>query len=465
VVDFLSELGNPLSADTVTTDSSGAARVTLTGTQFGEDVLSATSLGEIDTAELTVTQDQFSFITPASGTEIPLNTTTAVTVEWLVDGQPQAGEMVSLFSTRGTLSQTNVPLDANGRASVQISSEDAGPAQLAAVNSNLTRIERGIEFVATEPTVLDLQASPFTVGVGEQSTIRATVKDASGNLVKNQFVEFSLVDVSGGSLSDGFGITNTFGRAEVTYTAGETVSGSGAVTITARVVGTTIEDSVPLTVAGEEVFLDLVTGNELGVPSTTLYAQPWTVIVTDIDGRGVAGADVTLSVVSLQYFKGFYERNADDQWDPQRVATCKDEDTKFCNSFQEREEGGDPRCRDGALDPEEDDPSIPDPNNPLEPVGNLSGIIEAGNVASVSPGVVTTNDLGVANFDLVYGQSIGNWAKVRLRAQATVAGTESSETREFILPVTVDDLEAGEGDPPGGQESRWGILPDCTTTQ
>jgi hypothetical protein len=471
-VEFVSTAGNPLSADTVVTDSTGESRVILTGTQFGDDTLTATALGETASTDLTVSQDSFTFLAPAAGTEIPLNVQTAVTVEWLINGVPQAGQTVNLFTTRGDLTANTVTLDANGRGTVQISSTSSGQGQLTAVNSNGTQITEAVEFVATDPDSLDLQASRFIVAPGEQSTIRATVRDPSGNLVKNQFIEFVLNDVTGGTLSVGGDTTNSSGQAETTYTAGNVVGASGSVTITARVVSDPlVTDSVDLTVAGQEVFISLGTGNDLIEPDLTTYQQPWTVLVTDVEGVGVAGAQVDVSVLSLQFLKGKYVLPllGGGDWVPEVSARCVDEDTKFCSSFQEP--NGDPRCRNGRLDPGEDDPTVDNPDGPSQPdplvngagIGNGSGFIEAGNVAALSSGQLVTDENGRADFNITYGQKFGSWVRVRLRAKTSVSGTEFSETAEFVLPVTVDDLNP-QGSPPGGVESNWGTGALCQDT-
>ncbi len=464
-VDFGSTAGNTLSAVSVVTDSTGEATVTLTGTAFGADTLTATALGELASVNLNVSQDAFTFVAPASGTEIPLGVNTNVTVEWLVNGVPQTGETVNLFTTRGALSANSVALNANGRGTVQISSASSGQALLTAVNSGGTQISRAVEFIATVPASLDLQASRFIVGPGEQSTIRATVRDPSGNLVKNQFVEFILDDVTGGVLSTGGDITNSNGQAETTYTAGNTVGASGAVTITADVVNNpAVSDSVELTVAGQEVFISLGTGNSLFEPDTTTYQQPWTVLVTDVEGVGVAGAPVDVSVLSLQFIKGKYVPDPiNSRWAAQEAVRCYDEDTKFCSSFQEP--NGDSRCRNGRLDSGEDDPLTANPNGPQQigGIGNGSGVVEAGNIAALSSGQLVTDNSGRADFRITYGQKFGNWVKVRLRAKTAVAGTEFSETAEFVLPVTVDDVTL-DIDPPGGIDSTWGTSASCQDT-
>jgi hypothetical protein len=215
-----------------------------------------------------------------------------------------------------------------------------------------------------------------------------------------------------------------------------------------------------------DIFISLGTGNEIFEPDTTTYEQPWTVFVTDLKGRGVAGASVDVSVLSLKFIKGQYIAGTD-LWQPAPSATCFDEDTKFCSAFQEP--NGDIRCRNDRLDSGEDDPLALNPGGPIQVngIGNRSGQIEAGNVASLSAGTLTTDNSGRADFRLIYQQIYGNWLRVRLRVKTAVAGSEFSETRDFILPVTVDDLILNAAPPGLGEESvesPWGTSASCQNT-
>jgi hypothetical protein len=94
---------------------------------------------------------------------------------------------------------------------------------------------------------------------------------------------------------------------------------------------------------------------------------------------------------------------------------------------------------------------------------NGSGRIEAGNVASVAPGTVSTDAAGLATFDLTYAQAFANWVVVTIEARTSVAGTEFLETQDFLLPASVPDLTP-PGSPPGGTESRYGSSDTCLDT-
>ena len=193
--------GNTLSATTLVTDVGGQVQVDLTASTAGADTVSATALGLAATADLFVSDDNFAITTPVSGTEIVLNTPTTVSLTWSVGGTPQAGQLISFSATRGTLTPLTATTNASGVATVSIQSTNAGPSVISATNASGTSTGVQVEFIADTPAVIDVQASPFSIGPAEQSTITAIVRDAQNNLVKNQVVIFDLTDVTGGQLS------------------------------------------------------------------------------------------------------------------------------------------------------------------------------------------------------------------------------------------------------------------------
>jgi hypothetical protein len=281
--------------------------------------------------------------------------------------------------------------------------------------------------VALTPASIVVQASRFTVGPGEQSTIVATVRDAAGNPVKNKVVQFQIEDVTGGGLSVGTAITGSAGTAQTVYTGGETISGSGDVTITAIVQeNPALTASVGLTVARRQVDISIGTGNELFEPNTATYEREFIVQVTDSQGVGVENAAVQLSVRSKYYLKGYYEAGPDDRWVVRGDAIrCPDEDLND----------------NGQLDAGED--------------FNSSGSMEAGNVVSVAPGEVTTDESGTAIFRIRYAQEFGSWMVVTIKARAAVQGPEFEDTSDHRLEITAADANVNQS-PPGGLESRFG---------
>ncbi len=388
--------------------------------------------------DVTVSNDSFAFLVPAADTEVDLNVNETITVEWLINGVPQAGT-VNFSSTRGTLSAASAALDANGRASVTISSANSGPAVLAANVAGGPSTQRPIEFVATTAVKIDLQAEPFTVGPAEQSTISATVRDANDNLVKNKLVTFVLDDVTGGSISLGSQVTDSAGRAETVYTAGQSTSSVNGVIIQAVVQDApAVQAQVALTVAQREVFITIGTGNQISEPTTATYQKEFALFVTDSQGVGVANAEVVMSVFSKEYYKGSYTQNfISELWEPNTAVTCQDEDTLVPAS-----------ARNGILDPGED--------------FNNSGSIEAGNVSTISPGSVITDENGFALVLLDFPQEFANWVLVTVQAKASVTGTEFLESVDYRLEVSVNDVALDQS-PPGGGISRFGSDPTCAT--
>ncbi|NND60867.1 MAG: hypothetical protein HKN49_11430, partial [Gammaproteobacteria bacterium] len=236
-VDVTSRDGNVLEASTLTTDATGQAQVQLTATQGGDDVITATGLDLSASRTITVSDDNFAFKSPGENAEIDLGAVQVLTVEWLKDGVPQANEVVTFSTTRGEFvglaGPPQITTNAAGEASISVSADNAGPAIVSAVADGGPTTQLPIEFVATVPASLELQASPFTIAPGNQSTLTAIVRDPDNNRVKNARVQFSLQDVTGGTLSVGAADTDSQGRAQTFYTASDTVSGNQGVTVTA----------------------------------------------------------------------------------------------------------------------------------------------------------------------------------------------------------------------------------------
>jgi adhesin/invasin len=290
-----------------------------------------------------------------------------------------------------------------GEMTIYICSDNAGPAVISATAGPAGPSSQiSIEFVATIPTSLILQATLTSLAVNQQSVITAVLRDAQNNLVKNQTVSFSLTDVSGGQIFPASAVTDSFGRASTIYTAGAVPSANNGVGITAAAVdtlGNTIRDTIRLTVARQALFVVLGTANNVVTLSTTQYALAYSVLVTDANGSPIANTSVTLSIPPTQYRKG--------PCGNPNPPTCPSEDSN----------------RNGILDPGEDT------NNN----GNNNGILDPGNVATV-PTTVTTNTTGFAFFDVVYAQEFAGLVEVELNARTVVVGSEGSSQARFFLP-------------------------------
>ncbi|HKJ94443.1 MAG TPA: hypothetical protein VKA32_02305, partial [Gammaproteobacteria bacterium] len=65
---------------------------------------------------------------------------------------------------------------------------------------------------------------------------------------------------------------------------------------------------------------------------------------------------------------------------------------------------------------------------------------------------------------LKYAQENANWVQVRLEARVSVSGSESSDTRDVVLPALADDLSNTDVNPPGGVTSKFGLNPTAGMT-
>lgn len=444
-VTLSSASNNGLNPSIVTTDAQGRAAFTLSATNGGDDTITATALGISANQAVAIASDAFSFTDPAANTEVALGSNVVVTVNWLINGVPAANQAIDFATTRGTLSTDTVNTDASGNASVTISANNAGPAVLTATNASGTSIQRDIEFVATTPTTLELQASPFTVATNGQSTLTAIVRDADGNLVKNQKVNFVLNDTTGGSLSVAQATTNSQGRAQTFYSASNTSSAVDGVRVDAVVVGfPAVTDFVNLTVAQREVFFTMGTGNEIAEPNPAQYKQTWVIQVTDAQGNGVDLVDLTVSVLSIRYWEGqrawltppgVWATRAGAEAMP--LLGCADEDVN----------------RNGVLDAGED--------------LNGNTRIEAGNIATVTASgsgsaTVKTDANGFALVDVYYPQSYAYWVETMLEARTAVQGTEFSERTVFLLEGLASDFTSQNVSPPG-LTSPFGTDGNCAS--
>lgn len=448
--------GNQISPATITTDSSGQASFNLTVNAAANDTLTASALGASATRAVAVNSDSFSFVSPASNTEVPLNTPQSVTVRWSQGGGPVAGQTVNFTTTRGTVTPTSGTTNGNGEVTVQVSSTNAGFATITATAASGSTAQLPLEFVATTAASIEVQANTFSIAPNEQATITAVVRDAANNLVKHKVVTFTLQDVSGGTLSVGAAETDSNGRAQTIYTAGSSTSAQNGVVITATVQDTpSVTDSVSLTVAKRQAFISIGTGNTIEEPNSAQYKMDYIIQVTDANGSGVANVPLSVSALSVRYLKGF-RTPVDGGW-----ATCY---TTVPNTLTPSDPGADPVvCNTvsigGCFDEDTNRNGVLDPGEDL----NNSGLIEAGNIAAVAPSNVVTDSNGFATVSVYYPQEYAYWLWVTIEARALVQGTEFGRQQTFLLPGSSTDFNNEDVAPPG-VFSPFGMSTSCTDT-
>lgn len=407
------------------TNAAGIVSFTLSATRANTS-LNASALGLTTSQNVAVSTDDFSFTAPNDGQEVNIGTVRTITTRWFRGNAPVPnGTVVNFTVTRGTLSAASATTT-NGLASVTITSTESGPSLISASGTlagTPVVTGRSIEFVAVTPDKLDLQASPANIGVSQSSELTAVVRDPTNNLVKNTTVDFSLSDLSAGSLSASSAVTNGQGVAKVTYTASSQASATRGVTVTARVrSNSAISNTARITVGARAVDITIGTGSEILSLNEATYQLPFTVIVADSSGNPVSDASFTLSYEPTRFFKGSIDPETGEIT---YAASCNNEDVN----------------RNDILDVSED----------LDADGEL----EPGRVATVPTTVDLDPDSGSGRFLLTYPKDRGLWVEVRIIGTATVAGSSATETRTLILPIADGD----EDNLPA--ESPYGVSADC----
>jgi hypothetical protein len=244
------------------------------------------------------------------------------------------------------------------------------------------------------------------------------------------------------------------GKAQTVYTASTTSSATNGVKITASIpaVPAVPSASVTLTVGGQTVFLSLGTGNTISADSTnTQFIMPFIVQAQDASGNAVNNVVVTLAIHSLQYAKGGWvvfngawtqtgaPGGAPYTMQPPAVTICANEDVDGTGIYEVSEDI------------------------------NHNGKLDPGNIAAVAPGTVTTGPItlqdgtvtnGSAQLTVTYPQDHADWVQSLLTAETTVAGTETTTTSTFWLPMLATDVTDVTVEPPG-IVSPYGIAASC----
>jgi hypothetical protein len=433
-IEVVSELGNTLSdTSPATSGNAGKASFTYTAVNSGSDTLTVSALGSTNSAVINISADAFAFKNAAEDDgavlEVDLNAAEMLNVEWLVNNAANIGQTVTFNTTRGVIADTAANLsnsvtsedvtDTEGLAQAVVRSQFAGLATISAVGGqgeSAVSAKKVIEFVAVNPAFIETQAFPAQVGVGESSAIRAIVRDARNNPVKNQTVVFSLDNAAGGVISTGTAVTNSQGIASTVFTAdantGGGVNGENLVIKAALQSNNAIFDKTDIAVGERTLFFRFGTGNVITKPSASTYAKEFSIIVTDSSGNAVTGQQLNVAVVSVKYRKGHWIKSPEapqafKNWVTSGTTPsysppieCLTEDANFNGIL----DSGEDRNNDGQLTP-----------------GNFV----------VVPGLVTSDNSGIVTFNVTYPQDVGSWLDVRLQVSGFAAGTENISYREY----------------------------------
>jgi len=451
VVTFTSAAGNVITPATATTDSNGHVSIEVSSTN-GSDTITALTLDDtvVATHEFVVASDILNFITPQTDNEIEVGTVKQVVVEWTRDGAPVVGEDLRFGITAGqVISSPLVTTTADGRATIQISSNSAGPAtvSVSADQDGDPATQLNIEFVATLPSAIAVNTSSSRVPTLDASTITARVTDANGNPVKNQQVDFSSLDLKGGQLNPASATTNSDGEASISFSAGSLATEFEEVEIAAEVSGNGVIGSTRLTVVERVLNVTLGTSGLLEkIAGETQYGLPFAVQVADGGGTPLESAAVSVSIRPTSYQKGYYFIAVDQNGNPKEwvrniTAVCQSEDL---NGNRILDVGEDINGN-GVLDPQ--DPALI--------------AAHTSEIPTVEGGAISSNANGSGYFTVVYPASNSQWSEVDVTARARALGVEAEEVFHTTLPVAADRVDSLNDSPPNAV-SPYGVSSTCT---
>lgn len=446
-VGISSDRGNTFTFSSDVTDATGRVQMSLTAQQLGDDQITVSAFEQTGDAsklvtlfDVAISDDDFNFAGIVDNQELAVGQNHTITLTWENANGPVQNSPVNLSVSRGTISTPAGTTNANGQTTFTINSNTAGPVTLIASTDQTDGPTATVdfEFVALNPQSINVQARPATVGPNGTSTVTAIVRDGANNFVKNQKIIFNLQDVTGGQLSSTVVTTDSQGRARSIYTAGNGSSGNNEVLVSASVQNANVSGDVNLTVAEQQVFISLGTGNDVLEPNQAAYRLPYVALVTDINGNPVADVDLDISVIPVAYATGCYkDADADSTTCGTRAGTTN-QVGNFTHIVTRR-----------CLNEDVNRNAILDAGEDL----NQDGQLTPGNVATVlvadgtSEGFRSDAD-GTVRFDIFYPQEKANWVSVRLSAQASVAGTETTTSTELVLSGVASDF-AGPDQPPG----------------
>jgi Bacterial Ig-like domain (group 1) len=429
-VTITSSAGNATSAVSTTTDASGQAKFTLTGSKAGADTVQVTALGVSASRAINVASQSLSI--NSSALIIPINTDNPITVSYSVAGGIPATASAAVSTTQGTVSVPSVAL-ASGAASFTVRSASAGPATITAVvNGNVATFD--VAFVAVAPSKIDIQPSPTIIGPNlgnsttQRSQIIATVRDVAGNPVANQTVTFTATqNPSGGKIEPSSALTDFAGRATVAYIAGPNTSPPNGIQISATVVSNGILSApTNLSVSQQGLFVRIGTNNLVEKLDKTFYRVTYGVIVTDATGNPIANAPVQIKIKPVSYALGY--------WGPPTIATSGYKDQVFVINpltstpwYGSEDVNGDGQCT----------PSLDI---------NSDGKLTPGNVA-VAPQNIQTDASGKVEVPVDYQRSYAHWVQVSIEASTTVGGSEGRASDVFLLPIAKDDTAIAAATP------------------
>ena len=308
--------GGTLSASSVTTNSSGQAESTLTlGSTVGTNTVTATATGITTPVTFTATGTAEDLVATTldriSGNDQTATVSTVLDDPFVVEVQDQNGDVLSgatvTFAVTigdGTLSDTSVTTDSNGRAESTLTlGSTAGSNRAVASVSGITQTRT---FNATGTAVVLVATALVEVSGDSQTAVVSTelsdpfvvqVNDQNGDAFSGAVVTFAVAS-GGGTLSETSVTTGADGRAETTLTLGST---AGSNTVTADVTGISTTITFTASATAEALVATSIVrvsgNNQTGTVGKELD-NPFVVEVRDQNGDGLSGITVAFAVTA-----------------------------------------------------------------------------------------------------------------------------------------------------------------------
>jgi hypothetical protein len=443
-----------------TTNSNGTYTLELSAGSPGAVVLTVVAAGvTVQTDEITISGDAFRITAPDAdnrsmttddgdsdvndGDHVTVTVSAPSTDVTRVRFSTTLGELTEYGNSANTGSAISVNV-VGGTASAVLTSSHAGVATVQVADyadlDPSETIQMGISAPAPNAAHISLQGSASVVALSVGSvqnsiTLTATVTNDSGEPVGNSIVRFT-IDANGPGggefLNPTLAITDDegekLGKATSTFTSGS-ISSDDDVVIKAEVLnGPTPAPNSTFEVAigGTAGSIMIGVGTSIySVDEDTAYSQPMVVIVADANGNPVEGAQVSLSSWPVRYWDGYWDE-VGDEWVLYYTAGAIAEDV---NENVRLDYGEDEY--DYAYVGTWGASLLPY----LEQGGNSDGLLTPANSAAgtLEP-VVTTDEFGKGQFDLVYAKSSADWIDTRIEATTTVLGSETKASLILNLP-------------------------------
>lgn len=318
-----------------------------------------------------------------------------------------------------------------GKVITGFSSSVAGLASIQVYDQDNPSISDSIKIAISQPAYkaeqLILQANPTVIPLSTEanknsSEIIATVLtslESGSQVVGNANVIFSIEKSTGGGefIEPVSVLTDNSGTARSTFTSGSLSSDAQGLTIIAQVVRDTNNDGeedivqqseINIKIGGSIASMSIGTATESKILNPTTYATPMSIIVSDANGNRMPNTNISLSLWPVKYSTGYWQEEP--ECEPVITGTFPNEDMNMNLIMDVNEDLN----NDGQLTP------------PSSAAGNV-------------PSSVSTDENGVANFDLVFLKSNSVWIVNRLEASTVVHGSATKETLEFRLPYVISD--------------------------